>query len=86
MSDVDTRAFDRALGDAITNIEQKRAEYELTSKQKKFDYLNAVAEAKEEFGTTQTAKGLGVTRHRIYQILNEAQELGAELQDLEATA
>lgn len=68
-----------ALAQATENIEALRAQYEHSSKVKKYEYLAAVAEAKEKFGTTNVAKALGVTRHRVYQILNEARDLRQEL-------
>lgn len=70
---------DPDLLEAVSHIEEKRAEYESTIKAKKYEYLAAVRDAKERFGTTVISRGMGVTRHRIYQILNECRDLGEEL-------
>lgn len=68
-----------ALRRTVEDIDTLRDEYDLASKHAKYKYLRAIADAKAEFGTTNVAKAMGITRHRVYQILNEADALGKEL-------
>lgn len=59
-----------------------RIEYDVESKRLKKKYLDYVVLLKNTFGTSKTARGLGVSRHRIYQVEHEAEELENELEKI----
>jgi hypothetical protein len=71
--------MDEALQAALGRIEEKRTAYEEGSKRLKFDYLDEVVQAKNAASALLVADGMGVTRHRIYQILKERDTLAEEL-------
>jgi hypothetical protein len=78
MSNADLNT-DADLARAVETIDDLRGDYETIAARAKLEYLESVVAAKKKFGTTRIAKGLGLTRHRIYQIEREAAALRTKL-------
>lgn len=68
-----------SIDEAVETIHQARENYEQGMKELKLAYLQEVSAAKETFGTSNLADALGVSRHRVYQMLNEEKRILLEM-------
>lgn len=74
------------IHEAAEEIERLKDQYQVEAKRLKLAYLQEVCEARAKFGTSAVADALGVSRHRVYQIEREHENLVRELAELDAAA